>query len=62
MGATSAERHVDDEYRLVSHRHQVDGRNQLGRDPVIDEAGDAFLLGERVIDADGRPYRRLRPR
>ena len=52
--AASAEWHVDDEDRLVSQRHQIDGRDQLGRDPVIDEAGDAFLLGERVIDAHDR--------
>ena len=52
MGASGAQRNIDDENSLAAERDKVDGGNQLGRDPVINETGDVLLLGERVLNAD----------
>ena len=52
VGASGAQRNIDDENSLVGERDKIDGGNQLWRDPVIDETGDALLLGERVLNTD----------
>ena len=48
VGAARAQRHVDDEHGPAVERDEVDGGDELGGDAVIDEAGDALRLGERV--------------
>ena len=52
VGASGAQRNIDDENSLVGERDKIDGGNQLWRDPVIDETGDALLLGEWVLNTD----------
>ena len=52
VGASGAQRNIDDENSLAAEWDKIDGGNQLRRDPVIDEAADALLLGERVLNTD----------
>ena len=52
VGASGAQRNIDDENSLVGERDKIDGGNQLWRDPVIDETGYALLLSERVLNTD----------
>ena len=52
VGASGAQRNIDDENSLVGERDKIDGGNQLWRDPVINETGDALLLSEWVLNTD----------
>ena len=54
MRTAGTQRHLHHQDRSLTNGHQVNGRYQLRRDAIRDQAGDAFFLSQGVSHTNDR--------